>query len=93
MASLATAQNSTISALAPDRAIVLRNVACVYCGTSLTKETTTRDHVIGRRFVPKGKFAARWNLIINACEPCNNGKAELEDDISAITLQPDLWGR
>lgn len=45
---------------------------------------------MGRRFVPKGKFNGHWNLIVNACHPCNNGKADLEDDISAITLHPEF---
>ena len=39
-----------------NRAIVLRNIRCAYCGDRLTRETTTRDHVIGRRSVPKGKL-------------------------------------
>lgn len=53
----------------------------------------TKEHVIGRRFVPKGKFDGHWNLILNACGPCNNRKADLEDDTSAITLQPALDGQ
>jgi hypothetical protein len=73
--------------------VVLKNVRCAYCGERLTPETTTRDHVIGRRFVPKGKFNGRWNLIVNACRRCNNAKSDLEDDIAAITLLPDLTGR
>ncbi|WP_192250761.1 hypothetical protein [Mesorhizobium caraganae] len=42
---------------------------------------------------PKGKLHNQWNLILNACQDCNSLKADLEDDISAITLQPDAWGR
>jgi hypothetical protein len=34
-----------------------------------------------------------WNLIVRACDACNHAKSDLEDDISAITLQPDAWGR
>jgi len=75
-----------------NRAIVLRNVNCPYCGNALDKKTSTKEHVVGRRFVPKGKLHAQWNLIFNACQPCNNRKADLEDDIAAITLQPDLSG-
>lgn len=77
----------------PNRAKVLDNRACVYCGGALTHANISREHVIGRRFVPKGKLHGNWNLIVNACRPCNVRKADLEDDISAITLQPDLWGR
>ena len=41
----------------PDNSVIrLHNVTCVYCGSELTKDITTREHVIGRRFVPKGKL-------------------------------------
>jgi hypothetical protein len=77
----------------PNRAIVLRNITCAYCGRPFDGETVpTREHVIGRRFVPRGCFAGQWNLILNACERCNNDKADLEDDISAITMMPDVTG-
>ncbi len=77
----------------PNQPIILHNIACVYCGVALAKETSTKEHVIGRRFVPKGKLAGSWNLIINACEKCNGVKSDLENDISAITMQPDAWGK
>lgn len=71
----------------------LDNVTCVYCGVEGSPENPlTDEHVIGRRFVPKGSFAKGWSLILRSCERCNNEKSELEDDISAITLQPDLGG-
>lgn len=54
---------------------------------------STKEHVIGRRFVPAGKLDGEWNLIVRACAPCNREKADLEDDISAITMQPDAWGQ
>ena len=38
-------------------------------------------------------MAGEWNLIVNACRACNEKKARLEDDISAITMQPDIAGR
>lgn len=72
-----------------NQAIRLRNVICPYCGCDLTSENTTKEHVVGRRFVPKGKLNGHWNLIVNACGPCNNIKADLENDISAITLHPE----
>ncbi|MBT1159498.1 HNH endonuclease [Aminobacter anthyllidis] len=77
----------------PERPVSLRNRTCVYCGLFLSPSNKTREHVIGRRFVPDGKLQGQWNLILNACRPCNSRKADLEDDISAITLQPDSWGR
>ncbi len=73
-----------------NRAVVLRNVTCIYCGCSLTRKTRTKEHVIGRRFVPKGKLEAAWNLIAFACGACNGKKADLEDDISAVTLLPAI---
>lgn len=83
----------TLKELPDNKVIRLDNVTCVYCGAALTKETTTREHVIGRRFVPKGKLHGYWNLIVNACRTCNGFKSDLEDDISAITMQPDVFGR
>ena len=77
----------------PDNQVIrLNNVSCPYCGVKLTKEITTKEHVIGKRFVPKGKFNACWNLIIKSCKTCNGIKSDLEDDISAITMQPDALG-
>ncbi len=74
------------------RAIRLRNVVCPYCGCDLNADNSTKEHVVGRRFVPKGKLNGNWNLIVNACDVCNNRKADLEDDISAITLYPEHGG-
>lgn len=73
--------------------INLHNSTCVYCGVVLTTDNTTKEHVIGRRFVPKGKLDGWWNLIVRACETCNRIKRDLEDDISAITMAPDAGGR
>lgn len=73
--------------------INLHNSTCVYCGVVLTASNTTKEHVIGRRFVPKGKLDGWWNLIVRACESCNRIKQDLEDDISAITIAPDAAGR
>jgi hypothetical protein len=76
-----------------NRAVVLRNVTCGYCGKPFdAKLASTKEHVIGRRFVPKGVFAGQWNLILNACGPCNGAKADLENDISIITMMPDVMG-
>jgi hypothetical protein len=54
---------------------------------------SSQEHVIGRKFVPKGALQGSWNLILNACGRCNNAKFDLEDDISAITMQSDPTGR
>ena len=71
----------------------LRNKSCVYCHKSLTDGTRTKEHVIGRRFVPTGSLEKGWNVILAACSRCNNEKGELENDISAITMLPDLQGK
>jgi hypothetical protein len=77
-----------------NRAIRLTNVNCPYCGGNFdVHRPRTKEHVIGRRFVPRGTLGVQWNLILQACEPCNQLKAGLEDDISAITMLPDLAGR
>lgn len=71
----------------------LDNTRCPYCDVLLTPENWSREHVIGRRFLPKGKLKGRWNLIVRACRRCNGWKSDLEDDISAITLQPTVRGQ
>lgn len=76
-----------------DRPTILRNATCPYCGILLTPEIDTEDHVVARRLVPKGAMEGSWNLQIRACGPCNNGKAALENDLPAITMQPDGLGR
>jgi len=68
-----------------------RSLTCAYCGrVETSNERLTDDHVVGRNFVPTGSFATGWSLIVRACDECNNVKSDLEDDISAITLAPDL---
>ena len=90
-----TAQTNTptMTDLPGNQVIHLDNRSCPYCGKTLIKDTTDKEHVIGRRFVPKGKLDGQWNLVLNACTNCNNIKSELENDISAITMQPDALGR
>lgn len=83
-----------VTELPSNRAIVLHNVNCAYCSRPFDAELTlTKEHVIGRRFVPRGCLAGQWNLILNACGQCNGDKADLEDDISVITMMPDTHGR
>lgn len=71
----------------------LLNVNCIYCGKMLDEAGSTKEHVVGRKFVPKGTLDGQWNLIAQACPVCNGLKSALEDDISAITMQPDVSGR
>ena len=79
--------------LPPNKPVVLDNETCPYCGVCLDQENSTKEHVIGRRFVPKGKFDSSWNLIVRACRECNRRKSDLEDDLSAVTMQPDSAGQ
>lgn len=89
-----SSNGAVLAEFASNRAAVLRNVTCAYCGCLFEGEISpTKEHVIGRRFVPKGSLKAQWNLVLNVCEDCNRQKAMLEDDISAITMMPDAWGR
>jgi hypothetical protein len=83
----------TLTEMPANRAHVLDNVSCVYCNRALEPGTRTKEHVIGRRFVPKGKLDGQWNLILWACRDCNGLKADLENDLSAITMLPDLTGQ
>lgn len=69
----------------------LLNTKCVYCGEAFGPRTLkTKEHVIGRKFVPRGSLQREWNLILNACARCNNLKADLENDLSVITMLPPL---
>jgi len=79
--------------LPPTLPVILDNETCVYCGVALSSDIESKEHVIGRRFVPKGKLNGQWNLIVKACKECNGKKSDLENDISAITMQTDAWGR
>lgn len=83
--------SSDLIMLPSNRASRLNNITCMYCGVEDRPENPlTIEHVIARRFVPKGALNKSWALIGNACSGCNGKKADLEDDISAITLQPNL---
>jgi hypothetical protein len=84
-------KSKKLHTLPHNRAILLDNLTCPYCGVELDSSNDTKEHVIGRKFVPKGKFNGYWNLIVRACGECNSKKSHLEDDISAITLANKLW--
>ena len=64
----------------------LQNITCPYCGVDFLKCSKTKEHVVGRNFVPKGTLNNKWNLILYACQKCNRRKSDLEDDISAISM-------
>lgn len=70
-----------------NKSVRLNNVTCTYCGVDITQNNDSKEHVIGRKFVPKGSFDNQWNLIVQACKICNGKKSDLENDISAITLE------
>lgn len=84
--------DETLKKLPLEEAILLDNVTCPYCACDVSIERT-KEHVVGRRFVPRGMLDRQWNLIMWACARCNGRKADLENDISAITMQPDAFGR
>lgn len=77
-----------------DQAILLNNATCPYCGQVVEKGPgSDKEHVIGRKFVPKGTLNGAWNLIVRACRRCNGEKSDLENDLSVITMHPDTNGR
>lgn len=87
--------DSTLKRLLYNKHIILDNITCPYCffGIDLyNKDSWDKDHVIGRGFVPKGALNNQWNIQVNVHKKCNNNKSKLEDDISAITMQPDGLG-
>ena len=55
-----------LTELSVEKPILLDNITCVYCGNELTPQTVTKEHVVGRRFVPKGSLNQQWNLIVCA---------------------------
>lgn len=88
-----TTLSPTLNELPGNRVHRLHNVVCPYCGAALSDAIREKEHVIGRNFVPRGKLQAQWNLIVNACSGCNRRKSGFEDDLSAITMQPDAYGK
>lgn len=67
----------------------LSNLTCPYCGAPIGADAT-KEHVVGRRFVPKGTLNQSLNVILQACGSCNGRKSDLEDDLSALTMHPDI---
>lgn len=73
------------------KVITVGSRQCAYCGVLFRVEiASTSDHVVGRKFVPKGQLACHWNLLLNACRQCNGDKADLEDDISVISMMSGM---
>lgn len=73
------------------KVITVGSRQCAYCGVLFRVEiASTIDHVVGRKFVPKGQLAGQWNLLLNACRECNGDKADLEDDISVISMMSGM---
>lgn len=55
------------------------NKICVYC---CNQQATTWDHVFAKGFLPKDR---RGNLPqAPACEPCNNAKSKLENELTPV---------
>lgn len=85
---------TTYTQYRPNRPIHLKNNNCPYCGRMFDSSTVTNEeHAIGRNFVPKTSTENQLNLIFRACKICNDEKAQLEDDISVISMIPRHAGR
>jgi len=83
--------SSKLNELPTNKVLTLDNATCPYCGKDLLNNNDTKEHVVGRKFCPKGSLNGQWNLILRACNDCNNAKSKLENDISAITLAGRHW--
>src|SRR3954452_9491309 len=68
----------------------LHNITCPYCGTTGDLIPFQNEHVVGGKLVPRGSLQKGWYRQLRACETCNSEKSSSEDDISAITMLPDL---
>lgn len=67
--------------------VVLKNITCCYCRTPLGTTGVNKEHVVARRFVPKGTLDRSWNMIARACIGCNVRKSDFEDDMSVLSMQ------
>lgn len=70
---------------------VKSNKHCLYCGRIVGENSelkSNKEHLIGRNFVPKGKFKTgqEFNFIFRGCKICNRQKGKLERHISSITI-------
>lgn len=65
------------------------NQHCLYCGAFVGAGSTVEsneEHLIGRKFVPKGTMENAFNFSFRTCRPCNAEKARLEGHVSSVTL-------
>ena len=65
------------------------NRYCLYCGEDLSAESvrSTKEHLIGREFVPTGTLeGTAFNFLFRSCEGCNSRKGHLERHVSTVTL-------
>ena len=86
--------SASLTEVVANRVVRLKNINCAYCSVDFTETLKpTKEHVIGRGFVPRGTLDGVVNLHLNVCASCNNDKSNLEDDISVITMHPDTLGR
>ena len=77
-----------------NKIVQLKNLTCPYCGRPFSDDLPfTKEHVVGRKFVPNGTLHGMPNLLLRACAPCNGAKSDLEDDLSVISMHPDAHGR
>src|SRR5947209_4814937 len=53
--------DTDFTTLPNNKATKLANITCAYCGGEAEPDNPlTDEHVIGRKFVPKGSFAKGW---------------------------------
>ena len=65
------------------------NQHCLYCGVFVGADAVVdsdEEHLVGRRFVPKGSMNKAFNFSFRACRRCNGEKANLERHVSSVTL-------
>lgn len=80
-----------------DKDLVKSNQYCPYCGDLVgigSEAASDKEHLIGRKFVPKGSLeAGGFNFIFRACQKCNGRKSSAERHVSSVTLfnSPGRW--
>jgi hypothetical protein len=67
------------------------NQYCLYCGAAVGAQPdavpSTKEHLIGRRFVPPGTLDGdSFNFIFRACNVCNQRKSTAERHLSTVSL-------
>lgn len=71
-----TTSGNGYSTLPTNRVHRLDNVNCAYCGRLFDDALPpSLEHVIGRKFVPRGALNANFNLHVNVCGGCNNAQS------------------